>query len=143
MCLVVDLNLYQDVSLLPTPLKAEENICVYKMLVRRNNKQCRTYPLNYLINFKRNKFYYKSKLECFLRNNKPVVEKGLHSTRLNCSFLWVDPYYAIIPKGANFYIGTSSDIVSDQLIIYKKKPWRFIFKKPISVENYIEKYIQK
>ena len=140
MCLIVDLKFHQFHSGLPVPLKAEEDILVYKYLIIRYGRY-RTYPRAYLIDFRGNKFHYKSRLECHQPFANYIVEKGLHTVVNNDGVPSFESYYAIIPKGSNFYIGKEGDIASDQLIIYKRKPWWFIFKKPISVKDYIKKYI--
>lgn len=121
MCLTVNLKFHRFHSGLLVPLKAEEDILVYKCLLQSHG-QYRTHPRGYIIDFKRNKFYYKSELEYHQAFINYLVEKGLHTFKNSFSVLWFESHCAIIPKGSNFYIGKSGDIVSDQLIIYKKKP---------------------
>ena len=57
-----------------------------------------------------------------LSNNSPYISIGLHSAlpdrrrKLNCPRLW-----AVIPKGAKFFVGKNKDIVSNKLIVFKTK----------------------
>jgi hypothetical protein len=129
------------------PFEAKKNILVYKLLAYDGIGH-KTPVRNYPIQFENNK------CECITKLGKPrcllfgsvlylEVSKGFHARIEEYTKVLSSSYYAIIPKGSHFYIGDDNDIVSDKLIIYKEEPWWFLFKKPISVQNYIEKYIQK
>ena len=61
----------------------------------------------------------------------PVVEKGIHawstshlaSNAVNCGILHRPSfvYYAIIPKGEDYYYGVDGDIVASGMIIFKNE----------------------
>ena len=83
-----------------------------------------------IVNFYRNK--------AILQDNFGVwngrVEEGIHSyveKRFTPGM-----HYAIIPKGTKFFIGCGGDVVSEKLIIYKKKP---LFFKCCNMQEYIAK----
>ena len=62
------------------------------------------------------------------------VENGIHSyveKRFTTGM-----HYAIIPKGTKFFIGCEGDVVSEKLIIYKRKP---LFFKRCNMQEYIAK----
>lgn len=150
MCLIINCTYHPQIGFnVPDALKANEDILVYKLLFYLKNKEYITSVRGYSIKFKFNKFVYNTRLRTkylysiFGSLVGYSVQDGLHAYIKSPVKISSEFHYAIIPKGSHFYIGENNDIVSDQLIIYKRKPWWFIFKKPISVDNYIEKYIQK
>ena len=128
MCLVISLR-YHKYRL--TPLIANEDILVYKRLNHYGkSKDYYTPVMDAIVKFYRNK--------AILQDNFGVwngrVEEGIHSyveKRFTPGM-----HYAIIPKGTKFFIGCGGDVVSEKLIIYKKKP---LFFKCCNMQEYIAK----
>lgn len=122
-----------------TPLVAEHSILVYKILERymgkKYNNQYHTPYMGTPINFcdeGDNMYFYKTtRLQKDLTNT--YISKGIHSffdkktaiddvnTYNEAELFRMSIHYAVIPKGSKFYIGEDGDIVSTNLVVFKRK----------------------
>lgn len=114
---------------------AERPILVYKILIDSGFFTKLTPFMDFKIKFKlgRSQEYvsnfgksvYKSSSETIIE-----INEGLHamcnkciakvvSNNLSCRNIKTKVYYAVIPKGAKYYVGTNHDIVSDRQIIFR------------------------
>ena len=119
------------------PLVAERSILVYKMLERYAGKKYNSlYHTPYMgtpINFcdeGDNMYFYKTTR---LQKDSIYINKGIHSfsdkktaidevNMYNEGELYrMSMHYAVIPKGSKFYIGDDGDIVSTNLVVFKRK----------------------
>lgn len=129
MCLVISLR-YHKYQL--EPLIANEDILVYKRLNHYGkSKDYYTPVMDTIVNFYRNKAILQDNFGLW----NGCVEEGIHSYYVEKE----NPFgmhYAIIPKGTKFFIGCDGDVVSEKLIIYKRKP---LFFKRCNMQEYIAK----
>jgi hypothetical protein len=119
------------------PLVAERSILVYKMLERyagkKYNNQYHTPYMGTPINFcdeGDNMYFYKATR---LQKDSIYISKGIHSfsdkktaiDEVNMynegSLYRMSMHYAVIPKGSKFFIGSDGDIVSTNLVVFKRK----------------------
>lgn len=112
---------------------AERPILVYKILEDKGFFTKLTPFMNFKIKFKHGRSQqYVSKLGKSVYENGSIVEigEGLHamynktmakiiSNNLVCREIKTNVYYAVIPKGAKYYVGVNHDIVSDRQIIFR------------------------
>lgn len=106
-------------------LKAETDILCYKCLDKKEDGEYCTpfeyFPIEFVDGI--------CKMESELYHHSEFVDVGIHSYTLidkakevRAEFhniAGTDIYLAIIPKGADYYIGKNVDIVSDKLIIFE------------------------
>ncbi len=135
---------------------AKEDILVYKCLDCINGEY--STPFQYMpVIFEQGKYVYNKikmsqKIGCGIRENA-IVTKGIHaySTRGEAiSFIRcfhksneTSMYYAVIPKGSNFYIGSHNDVVSNNLIVYREKRcFDRHYPTIIGFKQYIDKYLK-
>ena len=111
--------------------KAESNILVYKCL----DSYCANYYTpyqNFPVYFEDGKCVMNTPHFSYERNGRhTIVKEGIHSyykrfkaeyTEFSFNhYFGTKMYYAIIPKGTNYYIGNSGNVVSTELIIFKTK----------------------
>ena len=111
--------------------KAKTDILVYKCLDNNYGNYCTPY-MYFPVYFEDGKYVLKVKHFSYNNDKKVViVEEGIHSFYLEwcaqdvvTTFHEADgteKHYAIIPKGANYYIGNDGDIVSTELIVFETK----------------------
>ena len=140
MCLYINTKVHkkQKGEKFPAPFIADENILVFKFLIKQwVEKKC-WYLTPYqtkIITFNENNYcLVKSDLidifcpfgiqfsQSVLDNKRFYkVFEGIHSYYEDNADDWGEKHYAIIPKGTKFYIGDSGDIVSQKLIIFKNQ----------------------
>ena len=137
-------------------LVAKEDILVYKCLDCNDGEYCT--PFQYMpIAFTKGKYAYNKvkmskKIYCGIRKNA-LVSEGIHaySTRDKAIKVAKDfrksngtyMHYAVIPKGSNFYVGQSDDIVSNNLIVYREKRcFDRHYPSIINFKQYIDKYLK-
>lgn len=133
---------------------AKEDILVYKCLDYINGEYCTSFQYMPII-FTKGKYAYNKvnmpKSKCYWND---TIGVGIHaySTRgkaieLSKSFYWnngTSMHYAVIPKGSNFYIGNNDDIVSNNLIVYRKKRcFDRHYPSIIDFKQYIDKYLKE
>ena len=135
---------------------AKEDILVYKCLDCNDGEYCT--PFQYMpIVFTKGKYVYNKvkmsqKIGCGIRKNA-LVSEGIHaySTRDKAIKVAKDfrksngtyMHYAVIPKGSNFYVGQSDDIVSNNLIVYREKRcFDRHYPNIIDFKQYIDKYLK-
>lgn len=120
--------------------KAKADILVYKCLDECIERYCtpfRYFPVYFekgkcVLNVKH--FTYRKYRKVINSNyivNEFRVEGGIHSFRNEWGALKLvkdfhekdgtNKHYAIIPKGANYYIGDKGDVVSTELIVFETK----------------------
>lgn len=112
-------------------LKAETDLLVYKCLDTSKGRNGVEYctPYQYFpITFDEGVCKMKSKLECDVRNS---IHIGIHSyfdkeSADNTAMHFnkqdgTKVFYAIIPKGAEYYFGCDCDVVSNKLVIFRYK----------------------
>lgn len=138
MCLIVKTTFHKKGK----PIVAEHSILVYKMLERYTGKE---YNNRYhtpfqgkTINFcdeGDNMYFYKTtslQKDLSEYSNKYIITKGIHSffdkettiDEVNAydeRVIRMSMHYAVIPKGSKFYIGEDGDIVSTNLVVFKRK----------------------
>ena len=117
--------------------KAKANILVYKCLDECRGNYCTPYQY-FPVYFEEGKcvlkvkhFTYRNVINSNYIVNEIRVEGGIHSFYKEWAALRVvndfhekdgtDKHYAIIPKGANYYIGVEGDVVSTELIVFETK----------------------
>ena len=121
-------------------MKAETDLKVYKCLDYNRSYDMYSTPFQFMrVEFDKNgKFAFE--MDADLLNDFPgvcgkvvckMVEKGMHAYRakaaadiISAKFLKDDgtkTHYAVIPKGSYYYIGNKCDIVSNRMIIFKRK----------------------
>ena len=103
-----------------TPFTAEEDIHVYKQIVRsvgdwRYYTFCRLVPVIF------KKGICEMTAENFTFENAPwYVYQGIHARRSKTMdgvrFIYI--HHAVIPKGTQYFLGTSNDIVALKLIAF-------------------------
>lgn len=123
---------------------ARTNILVYKCLdydlVYGYCTPYQYYPIYFI-----NDEWAEMKVKHFTYSrNRKDVEEGIHAyydksvaddnSRRYFEGCGTKTYYAIIPKGAKYYIGHDNDIVVTELFIFKTKK---------DYENYVKKYDEK
>ena len=136
MCLTIKTTFHKK----DKPLVAECSILVYKMLERyvgkEYNNRYHTPFVGKTINFcdeGGNMYFYKTtRLQKSEYDSDKCISKGIHSfidkqTAID-EVNWYDErlyrmsmHYAIIPKGSKFFIGSDGDIVSTNLVVFKRK----------------------
>lgn len=110
--------------------KAESDILVYKCLDNYCTNYYTTPYQNVPVYFKNGKCVMNTPHFSYERNgNRTIIKEGIHSyyRRIKAEYVELSynhcfgtkMYYAIIPKGTEYYIGTNEDIVSTELIIFK------------------------
>lgn len=121
MCLVVEKGIRKKI--------AKTDILVYKCLDKKNG--------NYYTPFQNVNIFFDNG-ECVMEKIPNIVPKrvdghreigkGLHSfykkrpaNTLITYFPQTKIYYAIIPKGSEYYIGTNGEIVSNNLMVFETK----------------------
>lgn len=114
---------------------AKKNILVYKMLEELNVckplKNIKETPYQYVtVKFKRGRTTQES---CLVAENNQHVRTGIHAftykgksdetVRYLDHFLnWgLKTYYAVIPKGSSYYLGTQNDVATNKLITFLTK----------------------
>ena len=119
MCLVVEKRIRKKI--------AETDILVYKCLEKKNG--------NYYTPFQNVNIFFDNG-KCVMEkipnivpkrvNGRREIEKGLHSfykktpaNTLSAYFPRTEIYYAMIPKGSEYYIGINGEIVSNNLIVFE------------------------
>ena len=136
MCLTIKTTFHKKGK----PLVAERNILVYKMLERyigkKYNNQYHTPFMGTPINFcdeGDNMYFYKAtRLQKNEYDSDYCISKGIHSffdkpTAINEVNAYderiyrMSMHYAVIPKGSKFFIGSDGDIVSTNLVVFKRK----------------------
>ena len=120
---------------------AEKPILVFKMLeeyfigsVRKNYINVKRTPFqSKCVVFKCGRATLESDLIVEKYYRSDVINIGIHSYQLLSDAIFkkklFDPfnvlgceiYYAVIPKGSTYYIGTDCEVASDKLIIFKTK----------------------
>ena len=154
MCLITD-NYYhkEDNNRNVKCFVAKEDILVYKCLDCNDGEY--STPFQYMpIVFTKGKYVYNKvkmsqKIGCGIRENA-LVSKGIHaySTRGKAIKVAKDfrkryMHYAVIPKGSNFYVGQSDDIVSNNLIVYREKRcFDKHYPSIIDFKQYMDKYLK-
>ena len=116
------------------PKIADTDILVYKLLSLSSNGNIYTPYQGYRIDFKEGTFVYPQTKIGKLNGISffvPYIDEGIHScfsknaiTRIFNVRLYSNYdniYYAIIPKGSEYYIGMDGDIVSNNLIVFENK----------------------
>ncbi|MDY5646219.1 MAG: hypothetical protein SPF22_04340 [Candidatus Onthovivens sp.] len=92
------------------------------------------------------------KIGCRIRENA-LVSKGIHAyiakdkaveiSKSFCYYCGTSMHYAVIPKGSNFYVGQSDDIVSNNLIVYREKRcFDRHYPSIIDFKQYMDKYLK-
>ena len=135
---------------------AKEDILVYKCLDCTDGEY--STPFQYMpIVFTKGKYVYNKvkmsqKIGCGIRKNA-LVSEGIHAyitkdkaikvakdfRKSNGTYM----HYAVIPKGSNFYVGQSDDIVSNNLIVYREKRcFDRHYPSIINFKQYIDKYLK-
>lgn len=141
MCLTIKTTFHKKGK----PIVAERSILVYKMLERymgkKYNNQYHTPYMGTPINFcdeGDNMYFYKTtRLQKDLSlspcSSDKYISKGIHSfsdkktaiDEVNMynegSLYRMSMHYAVIPKGSKFFIGSDGDIVSTNLVVFKRK----------------------
>lgn len=119
MCLRINSQIHPNLQ----PLVAEEDIMVFKVLEHKKYEWKTPYR-NKRVFF----FFGKAKLHAKLNvENDEYVDKGIHSCLRSSTAASIllsncddgKVFTAIIPKGAEYFIGRWGDVVSNKLIIYK------------------------
>lgn len=129
---------------------AEKPILVFKMLEERSGyklRPCKTIketPFRYMpVRFKNGRSTLESTIEVVEKYRQ--IQKGIHAYELlsiaqfnvkNIDSLgtWgCAVYYAVIPKGATYYLGTMCDIACDKLIVFQTKEH---FEKSVYAKDY-------
>lgn len=137
-------------------LVAQEDILVYKCLDCKYGLYCT--PFQYMpIVFTKGKYVYNEvDMDEIAYCGKDVgagISVGIHAYGTKDAAIVTSKsfhredgtsmYYAVIPKGSNFYIGIDEDIVSNNLIVYREKR---TFDKhhsgTICVKEYMNKYLK-
>lgn len=138
MCLTIKTTFHKEGK----PIVAERSILVYKMLERYmgkgyNNKY-HTPFVGKTINFcdeGDNMYFYKTtrlQKDLSAYDSNKYISKGIHSffdkkTAIDEADAYdervyrMSIHYAVIPKGSKFYIGDDGDIVSTNLVVFKRK----------------------
>ena len=129
MCLIVKKKWHKDGK----PLIAKEDIPVFKVLHKNGRRGLETPVRGYPIVFIDGKATMESELfavKAIGSKNLYLCYRGIHAylNRLTSRALrWDYPrrntfiYKAIIPKGAEYLIGVTGDIVSTKMIIFDKR----------------------
>ena len=136
MCLRINITFHKKEKL----IVAERSILVYKVLERyfgkEYNNKYHTPFIGKSINFNPDDgmYFYKNtqiKKELFGsdEHKQKLITNGIHSFTdkqfaidyCHNSLYRQSMHYAIIPKGSNFYIGCDGDIVSTNLVVFKRK----------------------
>lgn len=133
MCLIVNEHCHKETINrngieIPKPLKADTNLKVKKMLVYLGFGDGGNYitPFqNKLICFNEDGICYlesdlkkKKKFPFNFKYNCATITNGIHSYTCSVKNFC---HYAIIPKGAKYYVGCNSDVVSDRLLIFENQ----------------------
>lgn len=118
-----------------TPKVAVKPILVYKLLgeinVDKPLKAIKETPYQHMrVKFKLGKATLESKICVYINN---TIYESIHAFRdisyselvanvygnhITCN---IKTYYAVIPKGATYYIGTKYDVATDKLIVFLTK----------------------
>lgn len=138
-------------------LVAKEDILVYKCLDCNDGEY--STPFQYMpIVFTKGKYVYnkvnmnESVAYCE-KDEGAYAYSGIHSYRAKDRAIKVakefnytngtSMHYAVIPKGSNFYVGQSDDIVSNNLIVYREKRcFDRHYPSIIDFKQYIDKYLK-
>ena len=152
MCLIVDKYYHhyggKNEGCLLTPLIAEEDITVFKVLSLRDGMITTPYQAMPVTFNDKGTFEYTAGFEW--DDKEKGISCGCHAyssfgraLMTSETFVSLYTYKAVIPKGSKFFIGKFGAIVSNRLIIHNE---RFYFGEPIAVftlNDYIYKYIDK
>ena len=141
MCLTINMTIHKKENKKYVPFVAETDLRVYKCLDYENGEYCT--PFQYLpIVFENNMKHLHANiiLESF---NK--IHVGIHSfhdiwyvistTNQFHKSSGTKKHWAVIPKGSKFYIGIAGDVVSEDLIIFKRRKDYRAYKKEHDVKN--------
>ena len=130
---------------------AENAILVYKCLDYNEDKTYCT-PFQYLpITFDVDGvtilFADKKKFKPIKEDNGKVINVGIHAftckenaEHISSQFPETETHYAVIPKGATYYLGSGNEIASDELIIFKRRKDYSNFKKRMAIFNNVKEY---
>lgn len=138
-------------------LVAKEDILVYKCLDCNDGKYCTSFQYMPIV-FTRGKYVYnKVKMNesvvCREKDEFAYVYSGIHAYRTKdkaveisksfCYYCGTSMHYAVIPKGSNFYIGDNTDVVSNNLIVYREKRcFDRHYPSIIDFKQYMDKYLK-
>lgn len=138
-------------------LVAQEDILVYKCLDCVAAGLYFTPFQNMPIKFKKGKYVYDesymAESACCGEATSTTIYLGIHAYGTKAAAIATSEqfhrssgtsmYYALIPKGSNFYIGLDEDIVSNNLIVYREKRcFDRHYSNIIDVKQYIDKYLK-
>ena len=62
-----------------------------------------------------------SVIKTVVKDEKFLVENGIHSRSKKTLLLGCEQFYAIIPKGAKYYVGVDGDLVSNRLLVFENE----------------------
>lgn len=133
-------------------LVAENAIMVYKCL--DYNKECKTYetpfryfPVRFDVNGVTRLFADKKRFKPKKEGNIKQINVGIHAFTnkenadiTSSQFGETETHYAVIPKGATYYLGANYEIASDELIIFKRRKDYSEFKKRMAIYNNVKEY---
>lgn len=120
------------------PKMAVKPILVYKVLEELSDckplKTIKETPFQYMrVKFKHRKTTLESKICVYYGSTNYTVHESIHAYRditfsetvvreLDNHRAWgMKTYYAVIPKGATYYIGTNCDVATNKLIVFLTK----------------------
>lgn len=138
MCLTINKKFHKSCFVLkPKPFIAKSNILVYKLLEYKDGRYKTPYQ-------KAPIWFSGGKWEgwqtmfgmsyCAVSGFNWEVDEGFHSYWTEAAISDIQKagreiFYAVIPEGSNYYIGTDGDVVSDRLVIlnheYNGKEYSF------------------
>ena len=120
------------------PKMAVKPILVYKVLeeidAEKPLKTIKETPFRYMrVKFKHRKTTLESKICVYYGSDNYAVHESIHAFRdisfsesvvreLDSHRVWgMKTYYAVIPKGATYYIGNNFDVATNKLIVFLTK----------------------
>ena len=128
MCLFIDKTIHPDNK----PIITEKDIDCIKYLHKFSGGRYCTIIYDYPIKFKggycvETSAYLAVSYSRYYEHFK--VEEGIHSCSIIFSGLMSGrPFYAMIPKGTEMFVGIDNDFTSTKLIIFKNSFYRFLYK---------------
>ena len=140
MCLDVNIKIHNPLCL-KQPFIAQEDFWVYKIL-ERDKGSSKWYTPYRKMDIEFGKVY---EVEDMVANNNGEVNEGLHAffKRKACwhSSSFERVFVAVVPKGSKYYVGAGGELVSDHLMILKKKhvfPWekKHLFQNTLTAKAY-------
>ena len=158
MCLVTSKVYHKkDKSNMIKCLVAKEDILVYKCLDCTSGEYCT--PFQYMpIMFTKGKYVYNKvnmdeSVVCHENEKFACIYSGIHAYSAKVKAIMVakdfhktngtSMHYAVIPKGSNFYVGQSDNIVSNNLIVYREKRcFDKHYPSIIDFKQYMDKYLK-